>query len=175
MNEKIKNNTIKPKFEFLFKINGNIICQRNFNIPKYNKAVLKSDELKEMMDIIAGMNNTEWGQPGILPKFLKDESKRYLWKKYNPHIPQTIDDINHKDIFKNEDIFTVEIKSDKHTIASSMFSGNWFPTAVRYHVNINGKVGDEYDENRNIIPKVIDVIKEYFTRTNYHHRNTQSG
>ena len=57
---------------------------------------------------------------------------------------------------KNEDTFTFEIKVDKNIIAKSTFSGNWFPTMVRYQVNI-----------KPIIPNIIEEITEFFTRKDY--------
>lgn len=41
-------------FEFILYVNNNIICQRFFDITNYNEEVLKSYELKELMDEITG-------------------------------------------------------------------------------------------------------------------------
>ena len=61
-----------------------------------------------------------------------------------------------KNIFKNEDIFTFEIKVDKNIVGKSVFSGNYFPTMVRYQVNI-----------KPIISEIIEEISESFSRKEY--------
>jgi hypothetical protein len=150
-------NFSNQKFEFLLRINNNIICQRYFSVDGYNKDVLKSVELKSLIDTIAGMNNTSIGACGIIPKFLKDKSVDYLWSRYDPYSEtRREEDASEKNIFNNEDIFTFEIKVDKNVVAKSTFSGNWFPTSVRYQVNI-----------KPIIPEIIQEITEFFTRDQY--------
>lgn len=150
-------NFASQKFEFLLKINNNIICQRYFSIDGYNKSVLTSVELKELTDSLCGMNNGSFGSCGIVPKFLKSKSVDYLWDRYDPYSEhRREEDAADKDIFKNEDIFTFEIKVDRNIVSKSIFSGNWFPTTVRYQVNI-----------KPIIPNIIEEISEYFTRNEY--------
>ena len=150
-------NFASQKFEFLLKINNNIICQRYFSIDGYNNRVLTSVELKELVDSLCGMNNGSFGSCGIVPKFLKDKSVDYLWDRYDPYSEsRREEDASERDIFKNEDIFTFEIKVDRNIVAKSTFSGNWFPTMVRYQVNI-----------KPIIPNIIGEISEYFTRKEY--------
>ena len=153
-----KNTTFSnQKFEFLLKINNNIICQRYFSIENYNNKVLKSDELKDLMDRLCGMNNGGFGSCGIVPKYLKDKSVDYLWDRYDPYSEIRRDDESpDKNIFKNEDIFTFEIKVDKNIVAKSIFSGNWFPTMVRYQVNI-----------KPIISNIIEEISESFSGMEY--------
>jgi hypothetical protein len=155
----IKKNTSfsNQKFEFLLKINNNIICQRYFNVDGYNQDILKSIELKELIDSLCGMNNGSFGSCGIVPKFLKDKSVDYLWDRYDPYSEiRKEDESIEKNIFKNEDIFTFEIKVDKNIVSKSIFSGNYFPTMVRYQVNI-----------KPIISNIIEEITEFFTRKEY--------
>lgn len=145
------------RFEFVLRINNNIICQRYFSIDGYNKEVLKSLEFKTLMDSIAGMNNGDFGSCGIIPKFLKQKTVDYLWDRYDPYSEiRKEDETNEKNIFKNEDTFTFEIKVDRNVVAKSTFSGNWFPTIVRYQVNI-----------KPIIPEIIEEITEFFTNKVY--------
>lgn len=165
-----KNRTFSnQRFEFLFKINNNIICQRYFSIDGYDgetlsqkqykelKQAINSTDLKELVDSLCGMNNGSFGECGIIPKFLKDKSVDYLWNVYNPYSEiRREEDAAEKDIFKNEDIFTFEIKVDKKLAATSTFSGNWFPTIVRYQVNI-----------KPIIPTIMEEITEFFSRKEY--------
>lgn len=150
-------NFSNQKFEFVLRINNNIICQRYFSVEGYNRDVLKSSELKTLVDSIAGMNNGDFGACGIIPKFLKDKSVDYLWDRFDPYSEvRREEDASEKNIFKNEDIFTFEIKVDKNVVAKSTFSGNWFPTVVRYQVNI-----------KPIIPEIIEEITEFFTKREY--------
>ena len=150
-------NFSNQKFEFVLRINNNIICQRYFSVEGYNRDVLKSSELKTLVDSIAGMNNGDFGTCGIIPKFLKDKSVDYLWDRFDPYSEvRREEDASEKNIFKNEDIFTFEIKVDKNVVAKSTFSGNWFPTVVRYQVNI-----------KPIIPSIIEEITEFFTKREY--------
>lgn len=150
-------NFSNQKFEFVLRINNNIICQRYFSVDNYNKDVLKSSELKTLMDSVAGMNNGDFGSCGIIPKFLKDKSVNYLWDRFDPYSEvRREEDAAEKNIFKNEDVFTFELKFDKNVVAKSTFSGNWFPTMVRYQVNI-----------KPIIPNIIEEITEFFTRDQY--------
>lgn len=165
-----KNRTFSnQRFEFLFKINNNIICQRYFSVDGYDNEVLtqkqikelkqatNSIELKELVDSLSGMNNGSFGECGIIPKFLKDKSVDFLWNVYNPYSEvRREEDAAEKDIFKNEDVFSFEIKVDKKIVAKSTFSGNWFPTIVRYQVNI-----------KPIVPKIMEEITEFFTRKEY--------
>jgi hypothetical protein len=76
------------RFEFVLYINDHIICQRYFNIYDFNEDSIKSLELKEMMDNIAGMNNGDYGSQGIIPNHLKEKSLTYLWDNYNPYFLQ---------------------------------------------------------------------------------------
>jgi hypothetical protein len=150
-------NFSNQKFEFVLRINNNIICQRYFSVDNYNKDVLKSSELKTLMDSVAGMNNGDFGSCGIIPKFLKDKSVDYLWDRFDPYSEvRREEDAAEKNIFKNEDVFTFELKVDKNVVAKSTFSGNWFPTMVRYQVNI-----------KPIIPNIIEEITEFLTRDQY--------
>lgn len=143
------------RFEFVLYINDkNIICQRNFHIKDFNNASVNSFEMKELMDIITGMNNGEIGELGIIPNYLKTLSVDQLWNYNNPYVSQIED--SGKNIFEKEDNFKFEIKIDKKVVATSSFSGNFFQTKVRYAVNI-----------REIIPVIISEIKHYLSLKNY--------
>ena len=149
------------RFEFILYINNgrneqesdHIICQRLFDVKNYNEDVLKSLELKELMDLIAGVNNGQYGMMGIIPSFFKEQSKEVCWKQYKPYL---IGKSDTKNIFENEDLFTFEIRVDKKPVAKSVFSGNWFQTDVRYAVNI-----------RDIIPTIIEEIQKTFSQNDY--------
>lgn len=142
------------RFEFNLYINDNIICQRLFDVKNFNKEVLHSVELKEMMDSLTGINNDSLGQMGIIPSYFKELCRNVSWRKYKPY--KVYDNKDSRSIFENEDKFTFEIKVDKKVVARSEFSGNWFQTDVRYAVNI-----------KEIIPEIISEIDYYMSRKEY--------
>lgn len=143
------------RFEFILFINNTkFIVQRFFDIRDFNEDSIKSLELKELMDNIAGMNIDSFGTMGLIPKFLKQKSVEYLWANYNPyHIQQ---DEGVKSIYDKVDNFQFEIRIDKRTVAKSEFSGNVFPPKVRYDVNI-----------KEIIPAIIAEIRHFLSQKNY--------
>lgn len=150
------------RFEFALYINEQakkeenakkpIICQRMFDVKGFNKDSINSVEIKDLMDELTGIHTPTMG---MIPKFLKQISKKYAWSSYNPYRVVSIDE-DAKNVFENEDIFTFEIKCDKKVIAKSSFSGNWFQKDVRYEVNI-----------REIIPNIIAEIGEHLSRDEY--------
>jgi hypothetical protein len=148
------NRVEEQRFEFVLYINDHIICQRYFNIRDYNEDVLKSYDIKELMDNIAGMYNGQYGSLGIIPKYLQNKSKEYLWDNYNPYFIQKEE--TSKNIFDKVDNFQFEIKVDKKTVAKSEFCGNFFPPKVRYAVDV-----------REIIPSIMNEIRHYFSQKNY--------
>jgi hypothetical protein len=154
--EKVKKNFWDDfRFEFNLYINDNIICQRMFNVKGYNKQVLNSLELNELMRSLTGINNNELGYMGVIPTYFKYLCSNVSWRHYNPYrLSETSENV--KPMFDSEDIFTFEIKVDKRVVAKSQFSGNWFQTDVRYAVNI-----------RDIIPEIISEIEEYMSREEY--------
>jgi hypothetical protein len=164
-------------FEFILRINGNIICQRYFNIHNYNPEVIESLELKELLDSIAGININIFGQFGIIPKFLKDRSSEYIqFFEDNPHLSYKDGEDGEKDIWAKEDNYTFEIKIDDKIVGITQFSGNVFPPKIRYKVNLKHKTniwGDKVlDENGlpihlDIIPEIVKEIKKTFSLKTY--------
>ena len=134
------------KFEFLLKINGNIICQRYFSIKGYNYRSLRSLELKECSYDIVDM----------IQMNLKDKAEDYLWKYYNRYETQKPEDIQVKNVFEKEDVFDLVIKVDGRERSITRFSGNFFPPKVRYSVDI-----------RSLVPNIIKHIQYVLSRREY--------
>lgn len=143
----------QERFEFMLRINGHPICQRYFGIRDFNSDSIQSLEIKEMIDSIAGMNNGNTGSMGLIPDFLKKESRDYLWNYYNPYKVQIKEEINQRDIFEKEDVFTFEFRVDGKTVIETEFTGNYFPPRVRYQVNIKDIIPDIISEIRNTLSK----------------------
>ena len=144
------------RVEFILYINNKIICQRYVGINNFNEDSIQTLEMKELMDNIAGMNNGQYGYMGIIPAFLKKKSINYLFDNYRPHQTPNPTEVG-KNMFENEDKFQFEIKLDKVSVAKSEFSANWFPTEIRYRVNI-----------REIIPDIMSEIRYYLSQKKYH-------
>ena len=73
----------KQRFEFILRINGHVICQRYFDIRNFNEDSVNSMEMKELIDKLAGTNNTTFGLLGMIPEFLQNKSREYLMN-YQP-------------------------------------------------------------------------------------------
>jgi hypothetical protein len=144
----------EQRFEFVLYINNNIICQRYFNIRDYNEEILKSFELKELVDRITGLSNGDFGGLGIIPKYLQKKSMEYLWGNYNPYMVPSEEAA--KPTTDKVDNFQFEIKVDKKSVIKSEFSGNLFPPKVRYSVDV-----------REIIPSIMNEIRSYFSQKTY--------
>lgn len=156
MNKKFE----EQKFAFVLYINNNIICERYFHIRDYNENVVNSTELDELMDNIVGVNNGAYGSMGIIPKHLKKLSIDYLWSQYNPYVPQEF--VQVKNNYEKIDTFTFDIKVGKVSVAKRSFSGNLFPTKVRYQVDI-----------KEIIPSILSEIRYFFSLNLYTHKYLQ--
>jgi len=134
------------KFEFLLKINGNIICQRYFSIKGFNYKSLRSLELKECSYDVVDMIQLN----------LKEKAEDYLWKYYNMYEVQRPENVIYKDVFEKEDVFDLVIKVDGRERSTTRFSGNFFPPKVRYSVDI-----------RSLVPKIIKEIQYVLSRRDY--------
>lgn len=127
------------KFEFILRINGNIICQRYFTVKNFNHKMVSSfDTLICVEDCV-----------GMIQDQLKNKSLVYLWNQYNPYEKQTENQINRTSIWDKEDVFDFEIRIDERVIGHKRFTGNVYPQRVRYSVDI-----------RDLIPKIILRIQE---------------
>jgi hypothetical protein len=134
------------KFEFILYINGNIICQRFFNVKDFNEKSLRSLEVKDCVDRCVRMVESD----------LKNKTYDFLYKNYNPWKEQTPEEIVVENIYDNEDLFDFEIKVDDKLVARKQFTGNVYPQRVRYSVDV-----------RKIIPSIIKEIQESFSEENY--------
>ena len=136
----------KTPYEFYLYINNNIVCQRYFQLKGYNEKVLKSVELKELIDDVAS----------IVQRDLTNKTIDYLYSHYNPFEPQDPETIQRINIYENEDVFDVEIKIHDKIAAKKRFTGNVYPPKVRYSVNI-----------KELIPEIISTIQEKLSQKKY--------
>lgn len=176
----------KQRFEFVLYINKNrkiaegkkppIVCQRYFDIRDYNEDSLNSLEMKELMDKIMGMGS-DTSVMGIIPSHLKGKSEELLWRQYKPW-----KNAESKDLYKKEDIVSLEIKVDGRTVAESQFVANVFHPQARYKIDIKNLTdcyGNKLDKDGNvtedrdshvsidIIPRIMREIRDYMSRKRY--------
>lgn len=144
----------EQRFEFVFYVNKNIVCQRYFNIFYYNEDFTQSMELKEMLDNIGGMNNGQFGEQGLIPHFLKEKSIDYLWANYNPYEQQTEE--TYKAPAKKGDVFKFEFRVDKKTVGEIQFTNEFFTLNSKMSVDI-----------REIIPSILSEIRQSANQKNY--------
>ena len=142
-----KKNYENLPFEFYLRINGNErpIVGRNFNVKGYNPKSLRSMDIKYCIDDIVSMVEDQF----------RSKSEDYLYKYYNPYSTQNPEDIDVKDLFEEEDIFSFEIRVHGNVVAEKQFSGNWYPPKVRYDVDI-----------RKLIPGIISKIQKTLSNKN---------
>ena len=144
----MKKNYENLPYEFLLLINKKPIVGRNFQVKGFNKDSLNSIELKELIDDVVLTIQDQF----------KAKSRTYLWRYYNPYLIQNTEEVDEtkKDIYENEDIFTLQIKVKGRVVAQKMFSGNDYPPKVGYDVDI-----------RSIISEIISKIQNGLSSENY--------
>lgn len=135
-------------YEFLLSINNKPIVGRNFLIKGFNPDSLKSIEIKDIID----------DATSVIEEQFKLKSNVYLWRYYNPYSTQTVEEVDDlkKDIYENEDLFTLQIKVRGRVVAQKIFSGNYYPPKVRYDVDI-----------RSIIPEIISIVQNGLSLKKY--------
>jgi hypothetical protein len=137
-------------FEFLFKINGNIVVGRNFWVKDFNNESLKSIDVKYMIDEVVD----------ILHKDFLKKTENYLYKYYDPYAErEEVEEQlanSERDIFETEDVYQVDVLYQNKVFISKQFTANNYPPKVRYDVNI-----------RKIIPKIIKTIQITLSQKNY--------
>ena len=135
-------------YEFLLSINNKPIVGRNFHIKGFNPDRLKSIELNDIID----------DATSVIEEQFKLKSNVYLWRYYNPYLTQTMEEVEElkKDIYENEDLFTLQIKVKGRVVAQKIFSGNNYPPKVRYDVDV-----------RSIIPEIISIVQNGLSLKKY--------
>jgi len=152
MEKQTENRIFETRFQFLFYVNNNIICQRFIYVENYNEDCKKSLEIKEMYDNIFGTCNGDFGMLGIIPKHLKNKQSEYLWKQYFYNNPE-INSEENKDERDKESNFKFEVRVDNEPIIVGVFDGRYIKPK---HIDI-----------KEIIPDVTRQIKYYLSLNEY--------
>jgi hypothetical protein len=136
-----KNET--TKFEFLFTLGGNIICQRYFNVKGYNNQVRKSMDLYETLREISEDIQSD----------LRKKSIQFLFEneKFSANQPEQVSGAA-------EEVFTMQIKIGDDVIIGRQFPASIYPPKVRYTVDIRPEI-------RNILALLTETLSldEYET------------
>lgn len=135
------------KFEFLLTLEGNIICQRYFNVKDHNPITRRSLDMhnyvKEICDEIS--------------HDLKIKSSDYLCENQNYLLnSDNVEELNDK---KNEH-FLLEIKLGDDVFIQRIFPANFFHPKVRYTVDIRPMLKRFLSELTDILSS-NEVVTQY--------------
>lgn len=141
MSKNKNENTKQERFEFVLRINKNIICQRYFEVKGFNEEVLNSYDLKTSVDNVVD----------LIEERLKLNTRNYLWRFHSTFDEkQDPADVPVDGIWDNGmDIFDLTIKMDGKTLITRPFYGNYYPPRIRYQVDI-----------KDMIPYIVDSIRD---------------
>jgi hypothetical protein len=135
------------KFEFVLTLEGNIICQRFFNVKNHNPKSKRSINLHERVKKICEEISED----------LKIKSSDFLCE--NQNFLLSYEDVEHvKD--DKEEYFLLEIKQDDSVFISRIFPAYFYHPKVRYTVDIRPKLKD-------ILSGLTDTLSLKELDTNY--------
>jgi hypothetical protein len=116
----IGNEKFKTRFEFVLKLNKDIIVQRFFNVRKFNDNSTRSLSMKDTTDDVVN----------IVKKGIMKKSVEHLWNNYDPYGfyydeegEIVIKDIPRYNLNDIKDNFTFTVKVDGRSVSETMFSG----------------------------------------------------
>lgn len=119
-----KNEQEKP-FEFTLKLNDHIVVLRTFNIFGYNEKAPNSVDFKYTVDHCLE----------IIKENLKNKTLDFMNDNKERYANDTSYDQNH-----NKDVFKFIVKAHGKQIAYREFTGNIYPSSVRYSVDIRDNI-----------------------------------
>jgi hypothetical protein len=135
------------KFEFVLTLEGNIICQRFFNVKNHNPESKRSLDMHEMVKKICEEISHD----------LKIKSSDFLCE--NQNFLSSYEDVEHSKDDK-EEYFLLEIKQDDNVFISRIFPAYLYHPKVRYTVDIRPKLKD-------ILSDLTDVLSSRDLELNY--------
>jgi len=135
------------KFEFLLTLEGNIICQRFFNVREHNDAAKRSMDLHYYVKNICEEISED----------LKIKSSDYLCENQNYFLSSDyVEDSNEKD----REHFLLEIKLGDDVFIQRIFPAYYYHPKVRYTVDIRPKL-------KRILSDLTDILSSYDLETTY--------
>ena len=135
------------KFEFLLTLDGNIICQRFFNVRDYNPRARRSMDLHEEVKIICYEISED----------LKNKSSDYLVENQNFFMnTEFVEDPKEAE----EQYFLLQIKQGDDVFIERIFPAHYYHPKVRYSVDIRPKL-------RKFLNNLTEVLSLYELETTY--------
>lgn len=135
------------KFEFLLTLDGNIICQRFFNVRDYNPKTRKSMNLHyEVKNICEEISED-----------LKIKSSEYLIENQGFFMNnEIVEDPKEMD----EQYFLLQIKQGDDVFIERIFAAHYYHPKVRYAVDIRPKL-------RRILADLTEALSVRYPETTY--------
>jgi len=135
------------KFEFLLTLDGNIVCQRFFNVKNHNPQSRRSMNLHYYVKEISEEISED----------LKIKSSDYLCENQNYFL--NIDSVEDNEDNKKEE-FLIEIKLNDDVFISRIFPAYYYHPKVRYTVDIRPKL-------KRILSDLTDILSSKNLETKY--------
>jgi hypothetical protein len=143
---KQKRDENSTKFEFLLKLNDNIVCQRYFNVKGHNPKMINSMELYEEISSVSSDIQAQ----------LVSKTHDYM----AANISQFYAGREDEGEVGSEDFFTITILKDEKTLINRYFDAFIYPPKVRYTVDIRPSL-------RRILKGFTEVLSSKNPTTNY--------
>jgi len=135
------------KFEFLLSLDGNIICQRYFNVKDHVSQARRSMDLHYYIQNICD----------DISEDLKMKSSNYLCDNQNYFLSsEFVEDALEKD----KEHFLLEIKIGEEVFIQRIFPAYWYHPKVRYTVDIRPNL-------KRILSDLTDILSSEDLETTY--------
>lgn len=141
------NNQEITKFEFLLTLDGNIICQRYFNVKDFNPQAMRSMDLHYSVKNICEE----------ISHGLKIKSSDYLCENQNYFLStENVEDVKETE----KEYFLLEIKLGDDVFISRIFPAYYYHPKVRYTVDIRPNL-------KKILSELTDILSSDELETTY--------
>lgn len=135
------------KFEFLLTLDGNIVCQRFFNVKNHNPKARRSMDLHYYVKEISEEISED----------LKTKTSDYLCENQNYFL--NLESVEDDEENKKEE-FLIEIKLNDDVFISRIFPAYFYHPKVRYTVDIRPKL-------KKILSDLTDILSYKNLETKY--------
>lgn len=174
----LNNESYKERFQFIFSLNENIICQRYFKINGFNEDSIESVELRDAIDEIVEMikndlvsksrsymwytreeplKMTGFGKTWLDDAYIKEKSGEATFFKYPPEICDTYGDTERPQPY--EFTFKFEFVMDDKPIYQCVWDGGVYPRYVRNSVDLTNSNHLYKERDPLSLPFSIAVIR----------------
>ena len=135
------------KFEFLLSLDGNIICQRYFNVKNYNSKSRKSMDLHYYVKNICE----------TISEDLKIKSSDYLCENQNFFLnSENVEEL----VDNKKEYFLLEIKLEDNVFIQRIFPAFYYHPKIRYTVDIRNRL-------KTILSDLTEILSSTELETSY--------